>query len=544
MTRLQLTVPTTAPVENPNVITSPRQLAEWVEDLPYANPQVTAKMLLDSLQQLVRQPGTLSQFHRLMINYLPPFRTLQNAVAKSAQRQHSVTGHRREAELAELFEQINKEMAHGFKRAILDGNFAASSRHSDNEVAETLYHAIECLSLDLVFSYSRYSQASANVWREILQIYLLAEHRGVSQTSVETIDCADEVNTDIRLIFKRILLITLLDPYRLQQGDIWACFNYLTCWAQHAQLSNFKARQKASSCFLVDLQGAQKATPYDPEEPPAEASRFLMLDIYPLNKEINQQLKVMQNPPASASSDKRSGMVSEHLMRTMLLAWYVKPKRRHQREERYDWLVSAWGIAAIQHFLLEGKLVSAGKAHSELDPYDQETIEIGDVKQDPLTASRFDTHRWRQVNMSDGGVGMVMNPADACGLQVGQIVLLESERMEGEGKSMVGIVRRLLQRDKSTLEAGIQFVHGIIHPATIRPEVFGTEESADRQPALLLNTRAHPNVLLAPHLIYRKGRQYVVEDHAGRTMKVTADNLQESTLCFDRFEYLTVQLHG
>ncbi|MES9966978.1 MAG: hypothetical protein ABW074_06875, partial [Sedimenticola sp.] len=73
-------------MENPNVITSPRQLVEWIEDLPYANPQVTAKMLLDSLQQLVRQPGTLSQFHRLMINYLPPFRTLQNAVAKSAQR--------------------------------------------------------------------------------------------------------------------------------------------------------------------------------------------------------------------------------------------------------------------------------------------------------------------------------------------------------------------------------------------------------------------------------------------------------------------------
>lgn len=140
---------------------------------------------------------------------------------------------------------------------------------------------------------------------------------------------------------------------------------------------------------------------------------------------------------------------------------------------------------------------------------------------------------------------MVLDPSDAGALQVGQIFLLESERKGGKGAWVIGIVRHMLQRDKSTLETGIQFVRGTLHPATIRPEVFGTEEKADLQPALLLSTdEKQDDVLITPHFIYHQGREYIVEDLAGQTMKVTAEKLQESTFCFDRFEYRKISLHG
>lgn len=356
MMRLQLTVPTTAPVENPNAITSPKELAAWVEDLPYANPQVTAKLILDSLQLLVRQPGSITQLHKLMICYLPPFHNLLETAAKSTQRQHSITGHRREAQLLSLFEQVNVEMAYGFKRVVIDSNIAGANKHSQETTAEILYYAIECLALDLMLSYTKYKHASANIWREIMQLYILSERLGVSRIPVATASCEEELNTDIRLIFKRILLINLLDPYRLQREEIWSY--YLLCWAQHAQITKFKERKKPTGCFLVELRGNRKPTSYDPEKPPTDPSQYLMLDTSPLNQEINQQMQALQKAPRSVipGIKKQDPAFAESLMRTMLLAWYLHPKRRHPREERFDWLIAACGLAAIQHFLMEGNL--------------------------------------------------------------------------------------------------------------------------------------------------------------------------------------------
>ncbi|MES9873954.1 MAG: hypothetical protein ABW146_12625 [Candidatus Sedimenticola sp. 6PFRAG7] len=547
MMRLQLTVPTTATVENPNAITSPRQLAEWVKDLPYANPQVTARLLLDSLHLLVRQPGSLPQLGQLMHHYLPPFRSLLDAVVKSARRQQNIAGHRSEVQLQELFAEITTEMSYGFKRVILDNDLAGKGKLSDEETAESLYYAIDSLCLELMFSYAGYLQASTNVWREVSQLFLLAEQRKVARMPVETRHCDEEINTDIRLIFKRITLIHLLDPYRLQRGEVWAYYDYLACWAQHARVGNLKEKNIPASCFLLDLHGNQKPFAYDPEKPPGDPSHYLVLDVSPLNQEIHRQMQVLKAKPNTpiAGVSKRAGGSTERMIRNMLLAWHVQPHRRHPREERFDWLIAACGIAATQHFLLEGKLTAVThEPEAVAEPGEEtEAIEILDLQQ--TGPSGYDTQRWRQVNLSASGVGIVLNPADAGGLQVGQAVLLESERRGGEGSWVIGIVRRLIQRDRSTLETGIQFIRGTIHPATIRPEVFGTQDSADLQPALLLDAGdEHPEVLLTPHLIYHKGREYVVEDHAGKTIRVTANGLVESTLCFDRFEYSKVSLHG
>ncbi|OQX48438.1 MAG: hypothetical protein B0D87_05710, partial [Candidatus Sedimenticola endophacoides] len=109
MATLQLTVPTIAHVENPNTITSPDELREWMDELPIANPLLTAENLLLSLQLLNRHPGALSELPELLSLYLHMFGDLLDLL-RSGTGKPSAVGRRARADLDETVQQINKEV--------------------------------------------------------------------------------------------------------------------------------------------------------------------------------------------------------------------------------------------------------------------------------------------------------------------------------------------------------------------------------------------------------------------------------------------------
>ncbi len=545
MGNLQLTVPSTASQSDPRTLTTPKETAAWVDDLPYANPLGTAGYLFNALYLLNRDPKRLNNRHLVVNCYVHPFHNLFKTVRALAKRQQTGTTHRKERKLARLVEKTNNEMAFGFKRAILEMDLANKQSLPPEITAPLIFNAIDSLSLQLIFSYARYQQVSSNNWKEILQLYLLAENLGVANTAVETPRMALAVDTNIRLIFKRIALIISLDPYRLQQNEIWRTFDYLMNWAPLALLSSFGPNSDPMGCFVIDTRGGQKIQSYDPDAPPSENTGLLMLDVGPLNVQVNKHRQECNKKGAEPilGLEKADPVSAERLLKSMLLSWHMQPRRRHPREERYDWLITASGINNVKRFI-DGEMVEKPIADSHHDDYEiTENVTLNERVQ--TSRSSRDTKRLRQFNVSLSGVGATLHPDEGDSVQVGQLVLMESERGDKGGRWVVGVVRRLILRDEETMEIGIQFVQGHIRQATVRPEVFGMEEKADFQPALLLERGAdNPGVLLTPRMIYHKGREYVVEPDNGTTLRVNANKLLESTCCFDRFEYSIIKLHG
>lgn len=540
MNTTRLTVPAADATENPGTITLTQELQLWVDELPYANPLQTAKQLLKSLSQLNRHPGRIANRAELMACYQPPFHQLVN----QAKKKHHGNRHRGAAELYGLTERITAEIAYGYKIVLREQNYFRHSRWPVEQQANLIYQALEGLILSLLFTFAEHRQEPHHTWGEILQLYLLAEQLGLPKEPADSPLNESDGGSDIRALLKTIVLILLLDPYKLQQNEIWQAYSYLGWWGDHALITRFKSAEEGTGRrYVIDFDSHAKPHPFDPVAPPENSDNCLLFDAAPLCQLINRQLQGLQSKilPTIPGLRDLSTPAVQQLFHNMLVAWLVHPSRRYPREERYNWLIIACGITDIAHFLRCGGIVNAPTTEDEPD---EERVIIEDTLS-PYQEVTHNTFQWRQTNVSKSGVGLEIDPIHAGSVQVGQLVLMESERPNGEESWMIGVVRRLILRKKNRLEAGVQFVQGRVSAATIKPKVFGTTDAADFQPALLLDRgKKYSAAIFTPHLLYHPKREYFVEPHQGRVCRIFADKLLESTNCFQRFEYHQIQLHG
>ena len=148
----------------------------------------------------------------------------------------------------------------------------------------------------------------------------------------------------------------------------------------------------------------------------------------------------------------------------------------------------------------------------------------------------------QQANISPTGAGLLTSVNDVPRMQVGLLLLLHYEHRR---EWRLGVVRRLLQREESVVEIGVQFVQGAVETAMIRPVIPDTEERADLQPALLLYRGGDKgDAIFTPHMIYKPAREYTLIKDSGETRRILSDKLLESTGTFQRFEYHLANIHG
>jgi hypothetical protein len=433
-------------------------------------------------------------------------------------------------------------MSYGFKKVI---NETSQGIKKNNPQAQAFYYAMHCLVFELMLSFSGYIQEPRNAWAEIIKLFRYAEGLGLGLTAVTNQLLSTDQKTDIRTEFKRIVLLLLLDPFRLEHNEIWQAYDYLAHWAARAQIGPMPAHQEQDTgCFLLEIRGLQKPQGYNHKKPPATPGHYLLLNCLPLNAEINNQIKHLKEskPAPIPGAEKATAHRLGEMLRHMLLAWHVCPERRHHREERHDWLQVCCGINSVNHFLTQGSLIESQQTQDKTTDDTDEHLVISSYGHNTTQAHL--THRWRQTNISMSGAGLMIPPNDQSHLQVGQLVMLESEQDIESDKPRIGVVRRLIRHDAETLEAGIQFIQGLLSPAQIKPVIFGRQERADFQPALLLNRGAkYPPALFTPQMIYQPNREYIIETAQGETLKFFAEKLLESTRCYERFEYRLISFH-
>jgi hypothetical protein len=239
-------------------------------------------------------------------------------------------------------------------------------------------------------------------------------------------------------------------------------YDCLTAWAGTVGIGAVVPPPSAGGRFLLDRNGMEKPRPYDPDKPPADPSRYLLLNASPLNATVHEQLKVIQsgNDPKLPVLKEMKYWHAARVLQNMLLAWHIIPSRRHPRAERYDWMISTCGIGSVHHYL-QGDQAGMVVEEEETEAEEESAVRIHSSVLSG-TAAIHRQFRCRQTNFSATGLCLVMAPEDAKGVHVGQLMVLESERERGNGRYKLAVVRRMVQRDTTTLEVGIRFVTGDI----------------------------------------------------------------------------------
>lgn len=536
---IYLTTPAADRITNPDAITKPQLLRAWVDDLPFANPVGTAQELLSSLKLINRHPVKPSRRSELMGIYITPFCSIIDVARKlSCKRQSGQANTKGNNELLGLARAICSEMAYGYKHVVL-AETNQEIKTTQEEIASHIQLAMYCLALGLMFEMSAYRPEARSAWREIFQLLIRSQQLGVASLNIENTTPEVEYDVSVLNTFKCILLTSILDTSRLRPEEIWASYDYLSWHAKTAKLISVDNVSKHSGNYIMPRDGQLKPTLYNPEKLPPDLDKYMICETHKLNLLISSHLEILSTDDSAIirGTDSLTADNKRQMFRKMLHIWHTNPKRRHERKSKFDRLSCAFGVSSAYFFLKKGTMHNEGE---------KTKYAHGDIARDyplnrpaePKLSDNLHTFECRQGDVSASGMGIMTSEQNIANLKIGQIVVTESEISYKPAQMKMGIVRRIVQQDESTIQVGIQYLPGRLFAATALPEIFGRKHGADLQPCLLLELGENqPKAIITPHLIYQASRHYVLDIAGGDTKRVIAGKLLETTGCFDCFEY-------
>jgi hypothetical protein len=473
-----------------------------------------------------------------MMIYMDLFQKITDMARRViCQKNDTRVANKNNQDLIALAEAISSEMAYGFKH-IINSELSSESKAPPIKRAEHIHLAIMCLSSGLIINMTAYRPESRTAWREIFQLLSMAQQLGVATQEITTATADSGHEVSVLNSFKTILLTSILDPSRLTPREIWGAYDYLSWHGKNSRITSVEQASQHSGNYLIARDGVIKPALFNPKKPPQSPGNHMILETHGINLNISKHLDVLSEDRTALirGSEKLNPGIKIHLLRQMLHIWHINPKRRSERNEKFDRITCAFGVDSVYQFLKEGGVHK--KSNQESTP--EEDIEIN-IDMDNIGSEITSTHiayECRQENISSGGMMIISSDQKISKLKIGQIVITESLIDESAQTLKIGVVRRISNRSLNETEFGVQFIPGTLLAATALPEIVGRKHGVALQPCVVLELgENNPKALITPNLTYQADRHYVLDINHSNTNRVIAGKLLESTACFDCFEY-------
>ncbi len=519
---LHLVVPAPEDGEDPRTLLDTEVLRERVEHLALAVPKLAAEQMLEGLYRLNRHPVDSSHHEELADLYWQAFQQLRHHCCNTPAGSFQLSA--KALQFQKIMRQLAIELGYAYKY-VITRRWRNKSVLGRGQIGQSaLLRALESLSFQLLFLYDQHEKDVLQVWREVFQIYQLAESEGVQDKYARASGSeTPDVKISISMRFAQILLIRLLDPWRLAMGELWAAHRFLDVGAGFSRITPCEKAVAVGASFVFSLSAVQlpSAVRHGRSIPASPDCR--VLHTLQLNRYISRELARL-----SAQTQGLKGDASQRLLKLMLLAWNEPPARKASRKPARGWLQVAWGLDAVAHFYTEDH---AG-VELELQPIVEMTDAIGLGRQAPRT---FSLERWRQVDNSVSGMCLEFSTNTESRPRPGDLVLLR----HGDGQHHLGYICWLQQHGERMARVGISLLNGRFRAVKVKPIVVGKTISG-QLPALLAesNKKDAGLGLLIERGAYHEAAEFLVEDR-DRMYRLDRRQLLDRTASFD---YLDVVL--
>ena len=373
---LGLDIPTLEKPKKGNFDLRPKQVDEWLDSLPRANVGETARRVFETLVESNRYRYP----HQNRMYFLETARETILYVTDSMKR-HFVGVNAplpgKNMKIVSATREIHHAMAIGYMIAI-ESYLNQSFFFSDNKLlASMIQRAMSSLGRVLLTSYQTYSPYPSNTWSQIHKLYLSAEqHKLLHITTVDDQNIHN-VKTNINSEYMRILLLALTSPYKLRHGEAGKVYSVLERWTQKLKLRAVENIQQTSSLFAVNLASDDPprayAIPHHTDIPEFER----ILDNETLSKTIRKDLKhgFKTGETTITSIDMNRPDLSQDLMKRLLIAWCVIPKRNFPRNKVEETVHITLGLTATHQIIISGSQRDNNYVHNPGEP---ETKDIYD----------------------------------------------------------------------------------------------------------------------------------------------------------------------
>jgi len=453
-------LPDPAIARHPNVILAPRELNQWIEQLPMGNPPRTAQQLYQQLRLLVRDPSPGPRLATLLDGYLPTLERLQQVIETRLPADADSALPLDQLELTIL--EILSELASGYLRACNQ-----LLVHGKAPPLSVLYRAASLLDDAASLASLHYHQPPQPNWPLLLNVYLLAGQLQLDrQPGVGKRGAADLSDT-VHARFFTTWFTAICDPHHHRPGQIRAWHDWLLHNTADLALSTLP-QGKAS--IPVDISGTLAPLAAARTAKPGEHTRYVVTDA------LRETL---------AHDPEAPGGLRETLD-DLLRGRHSPDQRQAPRQARSHPYQLLFGLYPIAQRLLSLS---------------------GDSDRPPPAGNDS-----RQVNQSKTGAAFVLPGTLQTPLAVGEPVLAEAEAVASNGATVgfLARIQRVMINPGQQIEIGVEKLPGRIMPVTI------TGAASDRlrgNTAALLLHRPDTGgfLLIAARRVFREGEIVNVE---------------------------------
>jgi hypothetical protein len=408
--------PEVAVARHPAVLLAPRQLKQWVEQLPLANPTRAANDILQQLRLQVRDPDPGHRLGALLQLYAYPLEALLEIVRErlAGNPDNALPLDQLEYQVVEVL----NELSAGYIRIAND-----RIRHGKPPQAEDLYRALAALEQALHIKRLHYHRRTPEDWASQLRLFAHAENLQVADLVQKApIRRADQPST-VRGLFLTSLIIDLCDPNHRRPAEI----QHWSAWtAEHTALLELTLLPQGAYSVPLDVSGTMSPMTAARLGKPGPDTRYLDTAAF------------LQAAQAEVPGLK------------LALLELVKGRRRtdqrnHARQQRQQPYRLVFGLRAMYQRL---NTLTRGLAPDSAHP-SNEAI---------------------QINHSRDGSAFVLHGPQREPLSVGEPLLAESgtQNPNGAPVGFTAVVERFVNNADNRLEIGVRKMRGRLIPVVIQ----------------------------------------------------------------------------
>ncbi len=554
---------------------------EWASSLPIANTGESSKQIFKALVEFNRIE--LQNLRRIKIINI--FRPIVEYVTSSLKKYYldaPLPLPAKNQKVVILCRELHSELATSYKiiieRMISDHN----EKLEQKLMIIALHQSMHYLSKVLYYSVIVYNPYPPETWREIHQLFSLAEQYTVAKIQISENSATSEATSSIEDIYKRIILLALASPFQLKQQEIEHLYQRLPDWAGQIRLFFPRTQTESEGQFYIQTKT---------DNPPIHISMHKdeldnhcrLLDVQLLVQQLRNELKSIFSEKNEGAIFTKKMQVTAPLLRKVINYLTYEPKRGFIRTQLHFELDIAVGISAVHSHITSNTIkkedvaneAKVGDGNDEktdakdssfLDSYfsaNNDSLQIVPLdypvdevilypqssqytlmEDDDIPAWTTQIHEkvsetfsCKTFNESAGGYCINWTGDNPPKIRVGELIGIQSA--SDRSQFSIGIARWLKHMPGIGLQMGMEIISPTSSAITVH--ISGDEHHGPSTHKCILlpkNTASNrPASLVMPVLNIRIGEQVRIDD--GETERqIKLAKLLESTGTFSQFEYI------
>ncbi len=530
-----------------------RTLKRWINDLPTADCQRTAFQFIEQLEKLNNGDYPPQERACLMDTLRPLAQQLINTLSQQIRKSY-IPLSPRALERNQLLQDILSAMALGYKLVVNALAMTSPHReHDDMLLREALYFSSQYLSRQLLEAYLVYMPAPKNCWLELHQLFQYASETAMATLPVDDPypDISIPVTTTLNLVYKRIVLLALAEPYHLMKNEAREFYYLLSAWSNHCELLPC-ANMPCEGEFSLDA-NADTPPRFVSSEIEWATENGYLLDISEVQQRLDAQLqRILRANLHELEDNANHTLMQQRRQRDMLLrladAWQGNLARDGERHQCDTSIEMATGLNASHHYISLGREFSPEQDElriksEEIEPTIYAAAYRSALQKDRLHHNHdYETNPWWQRNVSRNGAAL--NCSIDCPqlhTAVGELVAYcDPDKQPLRWK--LGVVRWLHARLDNHLDMGIMNIADSAVPVASKA-LDGCGEGTDYFRSLLIPKQIslqQRRCLITPANVYDINSILLI-NMRDKIFYLKLNRLLLSTQTFTQFEFDIVE---